>query len=120
MMRSLRLLVALLAYVSALWPGAAAAHAILMDSQPPAGATAPPGDATLILRFNSRIDAARSRVALRRGQDDSVLPPRSAEAGNALAVRATLTPGAYVIRWQVLAMDGHVTRGEVPFTVGER
>jgi hypothetical protein len=31
---------------------------------------------------------------------------------------ATLTtPGAYVVRWQVLAIDGHITRGDVPFTV---
>ena len=28
-----------------------------------------------------------------------------------------LTPGAYVIRWQVLAVDGHITRGDVPLTV---
>ena len=27
------------------------------------------------------------------------------------------TPGAYVVRWQVLAVDGHITRGDVPFTV---
>ena len=27
------------------------------------------------------------------------------------------TPGAYVVRWQVLAIDGHITRGDVPFTV---
>jgi methionine-rich copper-binding protein CopC len=34
-------------------------------------------------------------------------------------LRATLTvaPGAYVLRWQVLAVDGHITRGDVPFTV---
>jgi methionine-rich copper-binding protein CopC len=28
-----------------------------------------------------------------------------------------LTKGAYVLRWQVLADDGHITRGEVPFHV---
>ena len=28
-----------------------------------------------------------------------------------------LAPGDYRIRWQVLASDGHITRGEVPFTV---
>ena len=26
-------------------------------------------------------------------------------------------PGPYVVRWQVLAVDGHITRGDVPFTV---
>jgi methionine-rich copper-binding protein CopC len=28
-----------------------------------------------------------------------------------------LKPGDYVIRWQVLASDGHISRGEVPFKV---
>ncbi len=35
-----------------------------------------------------------------------------------LQTSAELTkPGAYVVRWQVLAIDGHITRGDVPFTV---
>jgi copper resistance protein C len=28
-----------------------------------------------------------------------------------------LAKGPYVLRWQVLASDGHITRGEVPFQV---
>ena len=28
---------------------------------------------------------------------------------------ADLSPGFYVIRWQILAEDGHITRGEVTF-----
>jgi methionine-rich copper-binding protein CopC len=28
-----------------------------------------------------------------------------------------LAPGDYRLRWQVLAYDGHITRGEIPFTV---
>jgi hypothetical protein len=34
-----------------------------------------------------------------------------------LAAHLGLIPGAYVVRWQVLAVDGHITRGDVPFTV---
>jgi methionine-rich copper-binding protein CopC len=33
---------------------------------------------------------------------------------------ATLTglvKGAYELRWQVLAIDGHVTRGKLPFQI---
>jgi methionine-rich copper-binding protein CopC len=37
-----------------------------------------------------------------------------------LLARADLSPGAYSVRWQVLAVDGHITRGEVPFTVRDR
>jgi hypothetical protein len=28
---------------------------------------------------------------------------------------AQLMPGQYLLRWQVLAEDGHITRGELPF-----
>jgi methionine-rich copper-binding protein CopC len=30
---------------------------------------------------------------------------------------AGLPPGAYRLRWQVLAIDGHITRGDIPFRV---
>ena len=36
-----------------------------------------------------------------------------------LTGRAELVPGSYVLHWQVLAVDGHITRGDVPFTVTE-
>ena len=39
-------------------------------------------------------------------------------APQVLAAQARgLAPGAYRLRWQVLAVDGHVTRGDIPFTV---
>jgi methionine-rich copper-binding protein CopC len=28
-----------------------------------------------------------------------------------------LGSGAYRLRWQVLAVEGHITRGDIPFTV---
>jgi hypothetical protein len=28
-----------------------------------------------------------------------------------------LAPGDYVLHWQVLAVDGHITRGDIPFRV---
>ncbi|TAI60323.1 copper resistance protein CopC, partial [Bradyrhizobium sp. Leo170] len=28
-----------------------------------------------------------------------------------------LSPGAWRLRWQVLSVDGHITRGDIPFTV---
>jgi methionine-rich copper-binding protein CopC len=28
-----------------------------------------------------------------------------------------LSAGEYILRWQVLASDGHITRGEIPFQV---
>ena len=34
-----------------------------------------------------------------------------------MTTAAELQPGEYTVRWQVLAVDGHITRGDVPFTV---
>ncbi len=39
------------------------------------------------------------------------------EPGVLSAKLTGLVKGAYVLRWQVLATDGHITRGKVPFQV---
>ena len=109
----IRLALALLA----LAPLPAAAHAILMQSQPAAGATIPGGPTHILLRYNSRIDQARSRLELRAaGQPPAVLKLEPS-GDDSLAATAPLAPGAWVLRWQVLAVDGHITRGDVPLTV---
>lgn len=113
--QSLLVLISLAA--ACLFPERATAHAILLESQPAAQAAIPPGAAAIRLRFNSRIDHARSRLALRTGQAESALTLDPASPADVLATSATLSPGIYVLRWQVLAVDGHITRGDVPLTV---
>lgn len=97
------------------------AHAILIDSAPAIGASVPPGETAIRLRFNSRIDARRSRVTL-IGPDgvSRVVETRADAVGVELLGSATLLPGAQVLRWQVLAVDGHITRGDVAFRVEAR
>jgi len=112
------LLIVIPALAGCMSPGRVAAHAILVDSQPAARATVPPGPAEIRLRFNSRIDHARSRLTLRSGQTERVLAIDPASPADAMAASATLVPGACVLRWQVLAVDGHITRGDVPLMVG--
>lgn len=111
------LLAALAAAAGCLSPGRAAAHAILLDSEPAARATVPPGPTGIRLRFNSRIDHARSRLALRSGGGERVLAVDPASPADVMAASSDLSPGDCVLRWQVLAVDGHITRGEVPLTV---
>ncbi|HST73917.1 MAG TPA: copper resistance CopC family protein [Acetobacteraceae bacterium] len=103
----------------ALAPALAEAHAILVESEPSAGGTAPAGKVAMEFRFNSRIDAGRSRLTLTAPDHSQSVLPIAPEDGppDILRANATLTPGAYVVRWQVLAIDGHITRGDVPFTV---
>ncbi|MCW3474532.1 copper resistance CopC family protein [Limobrevibacterium gyesilva] len=99
-------------------PAAARAHAILVESQPAIGGAVQAGPVAVSLRYNSRIDRARSRLTLNRpDKTQAVLPIGTDGPDDVLTTRAELSPGAYVLRWQVLAVDGHITRGDVPFTV---
>jgi len=96
----------------------AGAHAILLRSMPAIGGSIPAGAVAMELHYNSRIDAGRSRLTLiRADRSQSVLPILPDPAPDVLRTDTTLAPGAYVVRWQVLAIDGHITRGDVPFTV---
>lgn len=99
-------------------PLPAAAHAILMDSVPAVNGTAKGPDIAFDLRFNSRIDHKRSRLTLTLpDRSQQVLPIDENGPDDRLDTKATLPAGAYTLRWQVLAIDGHITRGDVPFTV---
>jgi copper resistance protein C len=99
-------------------PVLAQAHAILEESTPSAGASIKAGPVDLRLRYNSRIDQGRSRLTLIRPdhtRDTIAIVPGSPP--DIISAHLALTPGAYVVRWQVLAVDGHITRGDVPVTV---
>ena len=94
-------------------------HAILKESSPSANATVTGPDVAITLKYNVRVDSERSKIQLSR-PDDSVteLPLAKQVSPDTLSSKATgLTPGAYKLQWQVLAPDGHITRGVVPFSV---
>jgi methionine-rich copper-binding protein CopC len=110
----------LLAVVSSSFAVAPAnAHAILLESTPPLkGQVSGPG-VPIKLRFNVRIDALRSRLTLIRpdGSSQTLELSKPAPADTLAASASGLAAGEYRLRWQVLASDGHITRGEIPFTV---
>jgi methionine-rich copper-binding protein CopC len=95
------------------------AHAVLKSSSPTMGATVTGPDVPITLTFNVRIDAQRSKLKLLLPDNsEQDLPTGTQSAPDTLATTAKgLKPGAYSIRWQVLAPDGHISRGEIPFTV---
>jgi methionine-rich copper-binding protein CopC len=111
------LLAAGLLTLFALPAGPAVAHAILMTSDPAAGSSIPAGPRHIVLHYNSRIDQARSRLELRGAGTPPVVLKIGPASSDALATDVTLRPGAWTLRWQVLAVDGHITRGDVPLTV---
>jgi methionine-rich copper-binding protein CopC len=94
-------------------------HAILKSSAPAASASVTESDMPVELTFNVRVDAARSKLQLLMPDASTVdLPIGKSPSSDMLVSKLTgLKPGAYAIRWQVLAPDGHISRGEIPFTV---
>jgi len=104
---------------------AAHAHAIIRHAEPAAGALVSPGPVRLRLVFNSRLDHGRSALFVAPvrlgggGTADEVRVDLAADCPAAELIGTTqpLAPGAWRIRWQVLALDGHITRGDIPFTV---
>lgn len=111
---------AALAFALVLWsPHGAQAHAIIVDSSPSVGTEVPGPDVAMTLHYNNRIDKTRSRLTLMVGEQPFLkLPIDEGGAPDVITAKATgLAPGAYRLRWQVLALDGHITRGEIPFTV---
>ena len=102
-----------------LWVSAAGAHAVLVESSPAANSTVHGPNLVVRLKFNSRIDGSRSKLTLVRPDGSSdTLKMQEQPSPDALASEAAeLKPGAHRIRWQVLAADGHISRGEIPFTV---
>ena len=117
---SLRILavIVLLAAASAFTAGHVAAHAVIIDSIPAVDAVVA-GDSDVTLHFNSRIDHQRSRLTLIApdgGSSSLAIAPDSAP--DIVAAKLTgLAPGQYRLRWMVLAIDGHLTRGDIRFSV---
>ena len=101
-----------------LLPRVALAHAMLVSSTPAANATVHAGDTAIELRFNSRVDGARSMLMLVKPDGSTEKLTLDKQHGaTMLDAHAALQAGKYTIRWQALAPDGHITRGEIPFTV---
>jgi len=95
------------------------AHAILMESTPKINSTVHGPDLDITLRFNVRVDGSRSRILL-VPEDGTSTPLTLAKQSrpDILQMHASgLKPGVYKLRWKVLAADGHISTGDVPFTV---
>ena len=104
-------------------PPAALAHAVLQASMPASNATIDAaklsGNVPIVLTFNSRIDAAHSSLSLMK-PDGRPMPLTVATkaAPNVLSSKAVgIQPGRYSLRWQVVAGDGHISRGSLSFNV---
>jgi methionine-rich copper-binding protein CopC len=98
----------------------AAAHAILVTSTPKAKEIVTGPKVVLSLTFNSRLDQGRSSLVLEKSDHSSSKVPVTVDSSSPeklTSMPSSLAPGAYKLHWQVLAVDGHVTRGELSFQV---
>jgi copper resistance protein C len=106
--------------VATLAPRMAWAHAVLVSAQPGENSTVAGPDVAVLLKYNSRIDMEHSTLTLVAPDGKlAKITIGSQPAPGLLAARLTglVVKGAYELRWQVLAIDGHVTRGKVLFQI---
>ena len=101
----------------------AASHAIVLESSPVHDAVLERAPEQVTLRFNSKIEKRFTRITLAAGDRPAtsiVLPDRDdASAPDRVVIPLSpLAPGVYVLRYRVLAVDGHITEGALRFTVG--
>src|ERR1700690_4306234 len=94
-------------------------HAVLKETNPAANSTVAGPDVPIKMVFNTRIDGERSKLQLLHPDNTTTdLTIEKQASPDTLTTKASgLKAGAYRIRWQALAPDGHITRGEVPFSV---
>ena len=100
-------------------PKPAFAHAVLVSSRPGENSIVTGSKLAVLLQYNSRIDPGHSTLTL-LAPDGKIKDVAIGSHSGPNLLSATLTgliKGAYVLRWQVLASDGHITRGEIPFQV---
>ena len=91
-------------------------HAILLSTTPASNEIVHGPTVHIQLKFSSRIDVKRSRlILLLPGGTERVLSAEEAVPGTLKSDVTQLAAGPYLLRWQVLAEDGHITRGELTF-----
>lgn len=103
-------------------PAGAAAHAIILESEPARDAKLAEPPARIYLRFNSKIEKRLTRVSITASDGRAVALPVVADgqAPDRLSLSlGPLRPGAYIVRYKVLAVDGHITEGALRFSVLE-
>lgn len=99
--------------------GTAAAHAIIVKAMPAAGASVTGPEVAIDLTYNVRVDQERSKLSLSGpdGTEQAIAITLDTAPDQLHGKALGLVPGDYVLHWQVLASDGHITRGDVPFSV---
>jgi copper transport protein len=95
------------------------AHAIVVAAEPAANAIITTPSFPVDLKFSSRIDRSRSRLALIDAKGNArVLAFVDSAPPDRIQAKVTAVPrGRYRLEWYVLSADGHITRGSLRLQV---
>lgn len=96
------------------------AHAIVLESNPSHDARLTVAPARAVLRFNSTIEHGLSHASLEDRQGKPLAASLALRPGGPARLSIPLPvlgPGTYVLRYRVLATDGHITAGVLRFHV---
>ena len=119
--RRLGLLTGLVAALVVLSSSPAWAHAVLVQTAPVGGQILRKRPTEIRLQFNEPVEASLGAVRLYdtsgRRLDTGATTKPSAQVV-AVAIRAKLTTGAYVVTWRVISADSHPVQGSFTFQVG--
>jgi copper transport protein len=120
--RSLAVLVAALAVAAALAP-VAAAHSVLIGTQPGNDVVVPESPDEVVLEFNEAVDASLGSLRVFDGQGTQVdagevTQPVAREV--AVGIDSELAPGTYTVAWRVVSADSDPISGAFVFHVVER
>jgi methionine-rich copper-binding protein CopC len=118
----------LAAWVFALAPAPAGAHAELESSEPPDGAVLDESPERVTARFSNELDTAGSVMTLFAADGTAIETGRGGvdledpdHTSMAIAIPAGLGAGRYVVRWRAASFadghEGHATEGEFSFEV---
>ncbi len=117
-MRWLGVLISLL-IATVLTSTGAQAHAALDHATPAIGSTVPAAPQEVALTFTHNLETAFSSVEVTDANGGRVDDGKPQVSGNTMHVGLkSLAPGAYRVRWHVLATDTHKTEGSFTFHVG--
>lgn len=110
------------AFCTVLGLRAAFAHAFPVREVPGPGAVLAAAPRAVAIAFTESVNARFSGITVQAVHGGSVDDGKSARDGHdhkvlTVKLKQPLRPGAYVVRWHALAMDGHRTAGRYEFTV---
>jgi len=102
--------------------GTASAHAALRHAHPSAGEELAVAPVEISIEYSTGVDLSQAEIHLTDAAGAEIALAKvegEAATGETLVRRisGTLAPGTYAVRWRVLSIDGHWTRGDYTFEV---